>query len=55
MDWTKPYCGNCGAQGVPLGRINVRVSDDPQHVCRDRKACEKRVADKRKGNRLCLD
>jgi hypothetical protein len=42
IDFNKPYCGNCGAQDVPLKRLH-NGSDDDQHVCKDRKACAIRI------------
>lgn len=42
FDSTKPYCGNCGAQGVPLRKLPYRGCDDDQHVCKDLKACKAR-------------
>jgi len=43
FDPDKPYCGNCGAQDVPLRKLPYRGCDDDQHVCRDRAACRARM------------
>ena len=42
FDVNKPYCGVCGAQGVPLRKLPYRGCDDDQHVCKDREACKAR-------------
>lgn len=44
IDFSKPYCGNCGAQDVPLRTLSpYRAGGDEQHVCKDRKACARRI------------
>ena len=43
IDYTKPYCGNCGVQGVPLRYLRSTPDGDRLHVCKDARACHKRL------------
>lgn len=47
VDPEKPYCGNCGAQDVPLRKLPYRGCDDAQHICRDVQACRQRRKEQR--------
>lgn len=42
VDYTKPYCGNCGQQGEPVFLLKRAPDGEPLHICRDREACDLR-------------